>query len=129
MGEQTRFARTGVLMSACLIILFGHAARADGDVEAGKTIYKKCMVCHSPDAGVNKIGPSLHGIVGRPSHSIADYNYSSAMQGYNVTWDATTLDKYLTNPRAVVPNTKMIFAGLPKDQDRQNLIVFLGTLK
>ena len=129
MGSNRRSFVMGVLALASLPGIFGQTALADGDPVAGKTIFAKCMVCHSPDAGVNKVGPSLHGIVGRPSHSIADYNYSPAMQAYNVTWDETALDKYLVDPRGVVVGTKMIFAGIKKDQDRQNLIAYLKTLK
>jgi cytochrome c len=127
--QRIRFGKISCLVLAGLPILLGHAARADGDAAAGKVIFTKCMACHSPDAGVNKVGPSLHGIVGRPSHSVADYSYSDAMRAYNVTWDAATLDKYLVDPRGIVPGTKMIFAGIKKDQDRQNLISYLGTLK
>ncbi len=104
-------------------------ARADGDPAAGQVVFHKCAVCHSPKQGENKVGPSLYGVVGRPSHSIASYNYSTAMAGYNVTWDKPTLDHYLVNPRGVVSGTKMIFAGLKSDQDRANVIAYLGTLK
>ncbi len=129
LGRNMRNSVMGVVALASLPGVFGQTAFADGDPAAGKTIFAKCMVCHSPDAGVNKVGPSLHGIVGRPSHSISDYNYSPAMQAYNVTWDEAALDKYLVEPRAVVVGTKMIFAGIKKDQDRQNLIAYLKTLK
>ena len=129
LGRNMHYSVTGIVALVGLLGVFGQAALADGDPAAGKTIFAKCMVCHSPDAGVNKVGPSLHGIVGRPSHSIVDYNYSPAMQAYNVTWDEVALDKYLVEPRAVVVGTKMIFAGIKKDQDRQNLIAYLKTLK
>lgn len=105
------------------------AARADGDAAAGQVVFHKCMACHSAKQGENKVGPSLYGVVGRPSHSIASYNYSTAMAAYNVTWDPSTLDHYLTNPRGVVPGTKMIFVGLKSDQDRANVIAYLSTLK
>ena len=87
------------------------------------------MACHSPKQGENKVGPSLYGVVGRPSHSIVSYNYSAAMSAYNVTWDPPTLDHYLVNPRGVVSGTKMIFAGLKTEQDRANVIAYLSTLK
>ncbi len=120
---------TGAVALAGLLGVYGETAFAEGDEAAGKIVFAKCMACHSPDAGVNRVGPSLHGIVGRASHSVADYNYSPAMQAYNVTWDDATLDKYLVDPRAVVVGTKMIFAGIKKDQERQNLIAYLKTLK
>jgi cytochrome c len=105
------------------------AARADGDAGAGKEVFKKCALCHSPDAGVNKVGPSLHGIIGRHSASIETYTYSPAMKSFDKTWDEAQLNTYLTDPRAVVPGTKMIFPGLKDDKDRQNVIAYLATLK
>ncbi len=115
-------------MAAVLTMQTG-AARADGDAAAGKVVFNKCGVCHSVKEGENKVGPSLHGIVGRPSHSIDTYTYSTAMKAYDVTWDPATLDHYLTDPRGVVNGTKMIFVGLKNEQDRQNVIAYLETLK
>ncbi|HVJ40270.1 MAG TPA: cytochrome c family protein [Dongiaceae bacterium] len=97
----------------------------DGDAAQGQKVFVKCQACHSLDAGTNKLGPSLHGLIGRPSASIANFSYSQAMQNAHVTWDPATLDKYLTNPRAMVPGTKMLFPGLPKPEDRANLIAYL----
>ena len=104
-------------------------AYAEDDLAAGKSQFNKCAACHSIKAGENKIGPSLNGIVGRPSHSVAGFNYSPAMQAYTVTWDEATLDHYLIDPRATVPGTKMIFPGLRNEADRKNLIAYLATLK
>ncbi len=104
-------------------------ARADGDPALGKATFKVCAACHSVNEGENKIGPSLHGVVGRPSHSIESFSYSEPMKAYNVTWDASTLDHYLANPRGVVAGTKMIFVGLKKDEERANVIAYLETLK
>ena len=119
---------TALAVAAALAIHAG-SARADGDPAAGQAVFHKCAVCHSPKQGENKVGPSLYGVVGRPSHSIASFNYSAAMSAYNVTWDKPTLDHYLVNPRGVVSGTKMIFAGLKSDQDRANVIAYLSTLK
>lgn len=105
------------------------AAHAEGDAAAGKTVFMKCMVCHSPAQGKNVVGPSLFGIVGRASASVPNFNYSDAMKAANKTWDEATLDVYLTNPKALVPGTKMLFAGMPDANDRANLIAFLATLK
>ena len=104
-------------------------ARAEGDPALGKTQFNKCAACHSIKAGENKIGPSMHGIVGRPAHSIEGFSYSDAMKNYNVTWDQSTLDHYLADPRGTVPGTKMIFVGLKKEDERANLIAYLETLK
>jgi cytochrome c len=99
------------------------------DVEAGKEEFKKCALCHTAEPGKNKIGPSLFGVVGRKSASVENYPYSEAMKKFDHTWDPETLDKYLTDPRAVVPNTKMIFPGIKDEKQRQDVIAYLETLK
>jgi cytochrome c len=114
---------------AALAVFATGTAWADGDAEAGKAVFKKCAVCHSPDAGVNKLGPSLHGIVGRHSGSIDGYNYSPAMKGFDKVWEPALLDTYLTDPRGTVPGTKMVFPGLKDSKDRQDIIAYLSTLK
>lgn len=118
-----------IAAAALMTALAGTAVRAAGDPALGKTQFNKCAACHSIKAGENKIGPSLHGVVGRPSHSIESFNYSEAMKGYNVTWTDEELNKYLENPRGVVTGTKMIFVGLKKEDERANLIAYLDTLK
>ena len=115
--------------AAMLATLMAGAAQAEGDPALGKTQFNKCAACHSIKPGENKIGPSLHGVVGRPSHSIEGFNYSEAMKAYNVTWTDEELSKYLENPRGVVAGTKMIFVGLKKEDERANLIAYLDTLK
>jgi cytochrome c len=121
---------TGVLTLAALSLLIPGRASAAGDPAAGKTVFQQnCAICHSPDAGVNKIGPSLHGVVGRKSGSVANFSYSPAMKAADKTWDPQTLDAYIADPRKMVPGTKMIFPGLKSETERQNLIAYLDTLK
>jgi cytochrome c len=105
-----------------------HPAAAE-DVEAGKTAFKKCALCHTTEAGKNKIGPSLFGVVGRKAASLDGYNYSEGMKKFDHTWDAQTLDTYLTDPRADVPGTKMIFPGIKDKKERDDVIAYLETLK
>jgi cytochrome c len=105
-----------------------HPAAA-ADVEAGKTAFKKCALCHTTEAGKNKVGPSLFGVVGRKSASLDGYNYSEAMKKFDHTWDPQTLDAYLADPRAVVPATKMIYPGIKDKAERDDVIVYLETLK
>jgi cytochrome c len=105
-------------------------ALAAGDAEAGKALFNaKCALCHSPEQGKNKIGPSLFGVVGRKAGSLPDYSYSDAMKNSGKTWDEATLDAYLSDPRGYIPGVKMIFPGLPDKTDRQNVIAYLATLK
>jgi cytochrome c len=106
----------------------GHAAAEDA-AETGKTIFKKCALCHTTELGKNKIGPSLFGIVGRKAASLENYNYSEAMKNFDHNWDPQTLDTYLADPRATVPGTKMIFPGLKEKSEREDVIVYLETLK
>ncbi len=117
------------LATMAAVALTAGTARAEGDPALGKTQFNKCAACHSIKAGENKIGPSLHGIVGRPAHSVEGFSYSEPMKNYNVTWDPATLDHYLADPRGTVPGTKMIFVGLKKEDERTNLIAYLETLK
>ena len=117
------FGAAPLLLTAQLMT--ATAALADGDATHGKQIFNKCMVCHSIQVGVNKIGPSLHGVVGRKSGTVADYSYTDAMKNSGLTWDEATLNKYLTNPRKLVPGTRMIFVGLPKEPDRLDVIAYL----
>lgn len=122
--------RSALIAGLAVMAATAPSARADGDAQAGEALFKKnCMICHTTEAGKNKIGPSLSGVVGRHSASVPDFAYSEAMKKADKTWDDQTLNTYLTNPRAFVPGTKMIFIGLKNDQDRQNLIAYLNTVK
>jgi cytochrome c len=107
-------------------------ALAEGDAAAGKAVFERtCTNCHATQIGVNKIGPSLWDIVGRPIASVPDFAYSDRLLGMRVEWDAWSaqnLDKYLTNPRQVLHGVKMYFKGLPDQKDRADIIAYLNTL-
>ena len=121
--SNTFFA--GMAMMAGL--LAATAAHADGDAVADKKVFKKCAACHAVD-GTNKVGPHLDGIVGRPVASVEDYKYSKAMEDHAAEvpeWTEEALAAYLHKPKAVVPKTKMGFAGLKKDEDVANVIAYL----
>lgn len=105
------------------------AAQAAGDVEKGKQVFKQCALCHTNEPGKNKIGPSLFGVVGRKAGTISNFSYTDAMKNSGKVWTPQELDTYLTDPRKVVPGTKMIFPGLKNEADRQNVIAYLETLK
>src|SRR6266853_818855 len=81
-----------------LLAFFAVCPAEAADVEAGKTDFKKCALCHTTEAGKNKIGPSLFGIVGRKAASVDNFNYSEAMKKFDRAWAAETLDTYLADP-------------------------------
>lgn len=102
------------------------AALAAGNADNGAKVFKKCAACHAVDAAAgNKIGPNLHDVVGRKVASAAGFGYSPAMTGHGGEWTDSNLDKYLTNPKAAIPGNKMAFAGLKKQADRADVILYL----
>jgi cytochrome c len=101
---------------------------ASADVGRGENSAKKCQACHTFGKGEpNRVGPNLYGVVGRPKHSEAGFNYSDAMKAQKGEWTPEQLDTYLTNPQKVVPGTRMTFAGLPRGKERADVIAFLNT--
>ena len=114
----------GLLTGLALAVLAAGSAHA-GDAEAGKKVFKKCAACHSLEAGKNKVGPSLAGIVGSEAGKVDGFKYSDAILSSGIVWDAAALDAYLTKPKDFLPGTKMVFAGLKKPEDRANVIELL----
>ena len=101
---------------------------AAGDATAGKAVFNsRCATCHTTEPGVNKIGPSLVGIVGSKSGTVPGFDFSAGMKNADITWDDAELDKFLANPSGDVHGTKM-FVNLPSESDRQNVIAYLHSL-
>ena len=122
--------RSMTMLAAAVTLLLPAASQAAGDAEAGKTAFnRRCAVCHSVAEGQNKVGPSLHGVIGRHSGSVANFNYSPAMKGADKTWDAAAIDTYLQDPKAYVPGNRMILAGIKDEAERQNIIAYLEAQK
>lgn len=101
---------------------------AAADTAKGATVFKKCAACHKVD-GTNAVGPHLENVVGRPVGTVADFKYSGPMGSHGGTWDEQTLFQFLASPKAFVPGTAMSFAGLPKAEDRANVIAYLKSLE
>ena len=91
--------------------------------------FAQCLTCHALQPGRNGIGPSLAGVVGRKAASVPGYAYSPALTAANLTWDRTTLDRWLTAPMQAVPGTRMIYAGISDPARRKEVIDYLETLK
>lgn len=119
--------RNWVWAAVPAVMLVAGPALADGDAAAGEKLFVKCKTCHTLEAGKNKVGPSLAGLMGRAAASVADFNYSDAMKASGITWDEATLSEYLADPKGKVPGNKMVFPGMKKDEDRANLIAYLKT--
>jgi cytochrome c len=117
--------------SAAVVMALVSTAQANepvssGDPTRGKTLYQACTACHTIDE--NDIGPRHRGVVGRHAGSLTDYSYSPALKNSGVVWDETTLDRWLTNPSALVPGTKMFFR-LDDPQMRADIIAYLKQQK
>lgn len=103
---------------------------ATADAKAGGEFFaKKCTVCHNGEkGGANKVGPHLWGVVGRDVASVSDFTYSKGMSEHKGRkWTFDELNHFLWNPKKWVPGTLMAFAGVPKDQERANLIAYLNS--
>ena len=100
-----------------------------GNAVAGAKVFNQCKTCHVVTKGVNRVGPSLHGVVGRKSGTVPAYKYSAANLKSGAVWTEAVLFKYLEAPMKFMPGTKMAFAGLKKPQDRADVIAYLKTNK
>jgi cytochrome c len=101
--------------------------RADPALTRGRILFLRCASCHDVvDTTSQKIGPNLYGVVGRKVASLPGYRYSPALAAQVFVWDRAQLDRWLTNPAALVPGTMMAFAGFDSAQDRDAIIAYLS---
>jgi cytochrome c len=134
-----RSTRLALLLSICVLsgncsdsadspAAQGEAQRVDSgpDLQRGELLSFACQACHALtlEGGPN-IGPSLHGVFGRRSASLADFEYSAALRGADFVWTAERLDAWLQAPIDFLPGTTMAFAGYASERDRQSLIAWL----
>lgn len=102
---------------------------ASADVAAGEALTKRCTSCHTFEkGGANKVGPNLYNTVGQSVAHASGFTYSDAMAGHGGNWDYNSLSSFLKSPKKHIPGTKMVFAGLSKEEDRANLVAYLRTL-
>jgi cytochrome c len=101
---------------------------ASADPAAGETVFRKCSACHKLD-GTDGVGPHLNGVVGRNHAAVPGFAYSEANIALSAEpWTPEAIDAFIENPKGYMPGTKMAFAGLPKAEDRANLIAYLATV-
>ena len=133
--QRLAFTTLAALIGAAVqtASLPAHAAdaTAKGDAEAGEDVFRRCRSCHAIGPGArNRVGPMLNNLIGRKAASVPDYAFSPAMKtaGANgLVWTEAVLLDYLARPRDYVKGTKMIFAGLPEEEDRVDLLAYLKT--
>jgi cytochrome c len=114
-----------LLLACATALMFIPGARAQ-DPAAGEKVFAQCRACHQvgPKAR-NLVGPKLNGLFGRKAGTVEGYNYSDANKKSGITWDEATFAEYIKNPRAKIPGTKMVYAGLKDEQRIKNLIAYL----
>src|SRR5947209_13665677 len=112
-------------VAAAAMVAFAAPAVAQ-DLAAGENSFKKCLPCHRVGADAkNLVGPLLNGLEGRKSGTIEGYNYSEANKNSGITWSEDTFKEYITDPRAKIPGTKMVFAGIKNEKERADLWAYL----
>jgi len=108
-----------------LLIVASLAATASAmaqDAAAGKTSFNKCLACHAIGEGArNKVGPQLNGLDSRKSGTAPEYNYSDANKNSGITWNKEVFLEYIRDPRAKIPGTKMVFAGIKNEREADDL--------
>jgi len=121
---RTHWLTIGGLLA--LVTLTGPVNAAPSDPQRGEQLFRACLACHTLTPGWHRTGPSLGGVWGRKSGSVADFSrYSTALKQAGLVWNTETLDAWLANPEQLVPGTTMGFRGIDKPQDRADLIAYL----
>lgn len=111
---------------AAIALAVSTAAASAQDVAAGEQSFKKCLPCHSVGEGAkNKVGPELNGLDGRKAGIAEGFNYTEANKNSGITWGESTFKEYIKDPRAKIPGTKMVFAGIKNEEEVNNLWAYL----
>ena len=118
-------ARLALLTTLIAPVIASSPAFAQ-DIAAGERSWNKCRACHQiGETAKNLVGPQLNGLFGRPAGSAEGYSYSAANKNSGLTWDEPVFADYIKDPKAKIPGTKMIFAGIKNDKEIQDLTAFL----
>jgi cytochrome c len=116
-------ATRAFVFAAPMVLAAGQVSAQDA--KHGETLFTECRACHAMEPGVNNVGPTLAGVVGRKAAALDDFRYSPAMKRSGITWDAKTLDAFIADPQKLVPATRMPYSGLVDAKDRADLIAFI----
>ena len=113
-------------MLAVVLLVAAPAAAWAQDAANGEKVYAQCRACHQVgETARNGVGPLLNGLFGRKSGTIEGYSYSDANKNSGITWDEAVFTDYIKDPRAKIPGTKMIYAGLKDETRIKDLIAYL----
>lgn len=115
-----------LLLAVVPVLLVSQDASAQAP-EGEKLFKRVCAVCHTAEPGVNKVGPTLAGVVGRKAGTVEGYNYSPAIKDSGIEWTPENLSKFIENPKEFLPGNKMVYAGLKDEAKRTALIDYLKT--
>lgn len=118
-------------LAVLLLAAASTQALAEGDAAAGEKVFRKCRACHTVEDTKNKVGPTLHGVVGRAAGAVDGFRYSPAMkqageEGW--VWTEEKIDAYLADPKGTIPKNRMIFVGLKKPEDRADVIAYIKSV-
>ncbi len=126
-GAPAAAAPTDAQKKAILATL--PAAYRGADLDNGQAKFALCQSCHTVGKGeAPMVGPNLWGVFGRKAGTAPGFTYSDGMKTMGVTWDATTIDKWISNPRAMNPGTKMTYLGMENPKDRIDVVAYLKTV-
>ena len=114
------------ILIAALSIAASTGATLAQDLAAGEASFRKCAPCHSVgEDATNKVGPVLNGLDGRKAGAVEGFSYSDANKNSGITWDEEAFKDYIKDPRAKIPGTKMVFAGIKSDKEVTDLWAYL----
>jgi cytochrome c len=114
-----------LVLSAALLLAGLGSAQAQ-DAAAGEKVFAQCRACHQVgESAKNAVGPVLNGLFGRKAGTVEGYNYSPANKNSGLAWDEATFRDYIKDPRAKIPGTKMVYAGLKDEQRVNDLVAYL----
>jgi cytochrome c len=123
MGRTIALFAGAVLLAATTSL-----AQAAGDPAEGEKVFAKCKICHQIGEGAkNAIGPELNGVIGRHSGTAPGYNYSDANKNSGITWGKDVFLEYIKDPKAKIPGTKMVFAGIKNEKEANDLWAYVSS--